>query len=90
MVYGWLGSISCLLLVGLMCGFMMPGQPGFNAMFPGVAKLMAEAKGESSATKVKAGTSNKRSSGRAGGGRRRQLIEGGPDTNLGRKTLMGG
>ena len=89
-VYGWLGSISRLLLVGLMCGFMMPGQPGFNAMFPDVAKLMAEAKADSSATKAKAGTSNKRSSGSTGGGRRRQLIEGGSDTNLGRKSLMGG
>ena len=73
-----------------MCGFTTPGTPAFNLMFPDAAKLIAKAKADSSATNAKAGTSNKRSSGSTGGGRRRQLIEGGSDTNLGRKSLMGG
>ena len=96
MVYEWLGSISWLLLVGLMCGFMMPGQPGFNAMFPDVAKLMAEAKADSSATgtksRTKSGTRQTSPSGVKGVDRRGDLIVGGGtnEGNLGRKTLLGG
>ena len=75
-----------------MCGFMMPGQPGFNVMFPGVAKLMAEAKGESSATGTKSGTRQTSPSGGKGVDRRGDLIVGGGtnEGNLGRKTLLGG
>ena len=90
-VYGWLGSISRLLLVSLMCGFMMPGQPAFNAMFPDVAKLMAEAKADSSAAGTKSGTRQTLASSPKGADRRGNLIGGGSNEgNLGRKTLLGG
>ena len=72
-----------------MCGFMMPGQPGFDAMFPGVAKKL---RGESSATGAKSGTRQTSPSGGKGVDRRGDLIVGGGtnEGNLGRKTLLGG
>ena len=78
-----------------MCGFMMPGQPGFNAMFPDVAKLMEKAKAESSATGTKSGTKSgtrqTSASSPKGADRRGNLIGGGSNEgNLGRKTLLGG
>ena len=75
-----------------MCGFMMPGQPGFDAMFPGVAKKL---RGESSATgtksRTKSGTRQTSASSPKGADRRGNLIGGGGNEgNLGRKTLLGG
>ena len=76
----------------------MPGQPGFNAMFPDVAKLMAEAKAESSATGTKSGTRQTSPSGKKGADRRgdllvsggrKELAGGKNEGNLGKKTLLG-
>ena len=88
-------------------GFMTPGTPAFNhmwkAMSPEAAKLIAGEKGESSATKAKAGTSpsprQASPSGKKGGDRRGDLLAGGGrrelaggknEGNLGKKTLLGG
>ncbi len=75
----------------------MPGQPGFNAIFPGVSKLMAEAKADSSAAGTKSGTRQTSPSGNKGADRRGSLIGGGRkelaggknEGNLGKKTLLG-
>jgi|10_taG_2_1085330.scaffolds.fasta_scaffold00798_8 hypothetical protein len=65
-----------------MCGFLMPGQPGFNAIFPGVSKLMAEAKADSSAAGTKSGTRQTSPSGNKGADRRGGLIGGGNNPSV--------